>query len=375
MVMNSRRAWSWLGLAVVVVALVVDLTHHPQHVGIDFHTYLAAAAVGLQQGWSHVYDQALVAAAQKHLVPGLWSQPFLSPPTVAWLAAPLTAFPYWTAFGLWAVFSLLALAAALAWSGVSAGVGRWIAVVGALAPWWVLYAVNLGQVVPLVAAGVVVAWRLVRDDKEIAAGVLLSLIFLKPNTAILVPAALLVAGRYRVFTAWLAAGGVLAVIAFLMLGADGISAYINQLRAPLPSGADALTLKGAIGATGVVAAVLRVLIVGMVLATAFRLRGSPGLVLPIGIVGSLMVSPYLHASDLCLLSAAAWMVWEERTAVAWRVVLAVGWLVASPFLFLTGIGPTLNRWPLIEFALLLALVLAAWRPLTSAADLRTRAPA
>jgi hypothetical protein len=373
--MNSRRAWPWIGLAVLVIALVLDLTHHPQHVGIDFHTYFAAAIVGLQQGWSHVYDQALVAAAQKHLVPGQWSQPFLSPPTVAWLVAPLTVFRYWTAFGIWAVFSFLALAAALAWSGVSTGLGRWIAVVGALAPWWVLYAVNLGQVVPLVAAGVVVAWKLVRDDKEVAAGVLLSVIFLKPNTAILVPAALLVAGRYRVFAAWLAAGGVLAVIAFLVLGADGVLAYVNELRAPLPSGADALTLKGAIGATGVVAAVLRVLIVGMVLATAFRLRASQGLVMPIGIVGSLIVSPYLHASDLCLLAAAAWMVWEERTNVAWRIALALGWLVASPYLFLPSGSPGLNRWPLIESALLLALVVAAWRPLTSAADLRTPAPA
>jgi glycosyl transferase family 87 len=373
--MNSRRAWSWLGLAVVVMALALDLLHHPQHVGIDFHTYLAAATVGLQQGWSHVYDQGLVAAAQKHLVPGQYTQPFLSPPTVAWLAAPLTPFPYWTAFGIWAVFSFLAFAAALAWSGVSTGAVRWIAVVGALAPWWVLHAVNLGQVVPFVAAGVVVAWRLMREDKEIAAGVLLSVIFLKPNTAILVPAALLVAGRYRVFAAWLAAGAMLAVIALLVLGPDGLSGYVNQLRSPLPGGADALTLKGAIGATGVVAAVLRVIIVGFVLATAFRLRASPGLVVPIGIVGSLIVSPYLHASDLCLLAAAAWIVWEERTNVAWRIGLALGWLVASPFLFLPSAGPGLNRWPLIESALLLALMVVAWRPLTGPADLRTRAPA
>jgi hypothetical protein len=360
---------------VVLIALVLDLLHHPEHIGIDFHTYLAAAVVGLQQGWSHIYDQGLVAAAQNHLVPGQHAQPFLSPPTLAWLAAPLTVLPYWMAFGTWAVLSFLAFAAALAWSGMSTGAARWIAVVGALTPWWVLHAVNLGQVVPLVAAGVVVAWRLVRDDKEIAAGVLLSVIFLKPNTAILVPVALLAARRYRVFAAWLATGGVLAVIALLVLGPDGLSGYLNQLRSPLPSGADSLTLKGAVGATGVVAAVLRVLIVGMVVATAFRLRASAGLVVPIGIVGSLIVSPYLHASDLCLLSGAAWMVWEERTDVAWRIALALGWLLASPFLFLPGGGPGLNRWPLIESALLLALVVAAWRPFTSAADLRTRAPA
>jgi hypothetical protein len=372
---NSRRAWLWLGLAVVVIALTLDLTHRPARVGIDFHTYLAAAAVGLQQGWSHIYDQALVAVEQKHLVPSQWSQPFLSPPTVAWLAAPLTAFPYWTAYTIWAVFTFLMFAAALAWSGVSAGVVRSIAVIGALSMWWVPYAMFLGQVVPLVAAGVVVAWRLLRKDRDLAAGLVLSVIFLKPNTAILVPVALLAAGRYRAFASWLGAGGVLAIIAFLVLGPHGVSGYVDQLRAPLPSGADALTLKGAIGATGVVAAVLRVVIVGMVLATAYRMRGSPSLVMPIGIVGSLIVSPYLHGSDLCLLAAAAWMVWEERATLPWRAALAAGWVMASPFLLLTRTGPALNRWPLIECLLLLALVVAAWRSLTSTADLRTRAPA
>jgi Glycosyltransferase family 87 len=374
-VTNSRRPWLWLGLAVVVIALALDLTHPPQRVGIDFHTYLAAAVVGLQQGWSHVYDQALVAVEQKQLVPSQWSQPFLSPPTVAWLAAPLTVFPYWTAYTIWALFTFLMFAAALAWSGVSTGVTRWIAVIGALSLWWVPYAMFLGQVVPLVAAGMVVAWRLLRKDQDLAAGLVLSVIFLKPNTAILVPVALLAAGRYRAFASWLGAGGVLAIIALFVLGTHGVSAYVDQLRAPLPSGADALTLKGAVGATGVVAAVLRLLIIGMVLAAAYRLRGSPDLVMPIGIVGSLIVSPYLHASDLCLLAAAAWMVWEERATVPWRVALAAGWVMGSPFLFLTRTGPSLNRWPLIECLLLLALVVAAWRPLTSTADLRTRAPA
>jgi hypothetical protein len=118
-----------------------------------------------------------------------------------------------------------------------------------------------------------------------------------------------------------------------------------------------------------------VLIVGLVLATALRLRSTPSLVLPVGIIGSLIVSPYLHASDLCLLAAAAWMLWEERPMPAWRAPLAVGWILASPFMDQLGLSPSLNRWPLLEYALLLAIVVLAWRPLTGAADLRTRAPA
>jgi hypothetical protein len=372
---NSRRAWSWLGLAVVGVALVIDIWRPRERIGIDFHTYYAAATVGLQQGWGHIYDQALIAEVQKQLVSTELSQPFLSPPTVAWLVAPLTLLPYWAGVWVWTVFTLGSFAAVLAWSGASKGIIRWIAVLATLAPWWVMHAVSLGQVVPLVAAGVVVGWRLLRDDRDIAAGIALSVIFLKPNTAVLVPFALLVAGRYRAFASWLAVGGALAVIAFLLMGVQGISAYVNELRAPLPNGADALTLHGAMDLSGVTALALRLFIVGAVLATAFKLRSSPGMVVPLAVVGALLTSPYLHASDLCLLSAAAWIVWEERPATAWRVALPAVWVVASPYLWYTTHSPGLNRWPWIELIFLAALGLMAWRPLTGAADLRTRAPA
>jgi hypothetical protein len=374
-VLTSRRTWSWVGLGVVVAALALDLWPRPEAIGIDFHTYLAAAVVGLHQGWPHIYDQSLVAAAQQQLVPTQGSQPFLSPPPVAWLVAPLTLVPYPIAFGIWAVLTFLAFAVALAWAGVNTGTVRWIALAGALAPWWIVHAVTLGQVVPLVAAGAVVGWRLLHDKHDIAAGVALSLIFLKPNTAILVPVALLAAMRYRAFASLLVVGGAFALIALLLLGTDGLSAYINQLRAPLPGGADALTIHGAIGATGAAALALRVIIAGAVLLMSYRLREKPGLVMPAAVVGSLLISPYLHASDLCLLAAAAWMVWEERPSLAWRAPLAVGWVLASPFLFLKGLSPGLTRWPWIEFALLVALVVVAWRPLTGTADLRTRAPA
>jgi len=372
---KSRRTWSWIGLGVVVVALAVDIAYPRARTGIDFHTYYAAAVVGLQQGWSHIYDQALVAAVQRQEVPTEWSQPFLSPPTVAWLVTPLTLFNIWVAFGIWAVFTFVSFGVALAWSGASAGLVRWIAVVAALAPWWVLHAVNLGQVVPLVAAAVVLGWRLLRDDRDVIAGIALSLIFLKPNTAILVPLALLVAGRYRAVASWVAMGAVLALIAFLLLGVHGISAYVNELRAPLPTGADALTLHGAFDLSGAPALAVRILIVGAVVAIAFRLRSSSTMVIPVAVVGSLLISPYLHASDLCLLAAAAWIVWEERPTVAWRAALGAGWVLASPYLWFTTHSPGLARWPLLELVLLVALGLLAWRPLTGRADLRTRAPA
>jgi hypothetical protein len=374
--MNAdRRAWLLLALGVVVTALFLDVSIRHDPISVDFHTYVAASEVVLERGWSHVYDTGVVGIEQNELAPGLVAQPFLSPPTVALLTLPLAPLPLDVAYVLWAVVLFAAFAGALAWAGVSKGLSRWIAVVGALAPWWVMHAVNVGQVVPLVAAGTVVAWRLLRDRRDVLAGVALAAVLLKPNTAILVPFALLPAWRLRAFGTWAAIAAGVVVLSALVIGPQGIAQYVTQLRGPLPKGADDLTLYGALSATGAFAAALRVVIVVAVMAAAYRLRRSPGLVIPIAIVGSLIISPYLHASDLCMLAAAGWMVWEERTTWTLRVPVAVVWVLASPFLYLRGQSPTLKHWPWLELALLLALLVAAWWPLTAWADSRRRAPA
>ncbi|HEX2682115.1 MAG TPA: hypothetical protein VHQ03_12595, partial [Candidatus Dormibacteraeota bacterium] len=67
----------------MLIALALDVLNRYEPIGIDFHTYLAAALVGFHHGWSLIYDPTLVAAAQKQLVPNQIAQPFLSPPTDA----------------------------------------------------------------------------------------------------------------------------------------------------------------------------------------------------------------------------------------------------------------------------------------------------
>jgi hypothetical protein len=123
------------------------------------------------------------------------------------------------------------------------------------------------------------------------------------------------------------------------------------------------------------ATALRIVIVGAVLASAYRLRRSPGLVIPLAIIGSLLVSPYLHGADLCMLAAAGWMMWEERDSIGWRALLAAAWFTASPFLYLRGDSPELTQWPWLELILLLALLAVVWQPLTGWAASRRRAPA
>jgi len=287
----------------------------------------------------------------------------------------LTALPYEAAYVTWAVVNFAALAGALAWSSASRGVNRWVGVVGALATWWVMHAVNLGQVVPLVAAGVVVAWRLIRERRDVAAGLFLLTILFKPNVAFLVPLVLVAAGRFRAFTSWVIGAVVVALIAELTLRGEGMSAYAGQLLGGLPAGADNITLHGAFGVTGWSATLVRLFVVGATLAVAYRTRSSARLLIPMGVTASLIVAPYLHASDLILFGVAAWMVWEDRPTAAWRVPLGLGWLLASSYAFEIGRSPDLDRWPLFEIALWLAIILATWLPLTGQAHLKTLAPA
>jgi hypothetical protein len=364
----ALRALPLVVMAVIVVAIWQDVWNRPEPLGIDYHTYLAAARVGVEQGWSHIYDQARVEAEQTLLVPDQNSQPFLSPPTDAWLVTPLMALAYLTSYWVWAALTFAAYLLALIWSSTGAGLNRWLLVVAAVAPWWVLHGVRVGQVVPLVAAGLVIAWRLLREDRNIAAGLALSVVLLKPNTAILVPVVLLVAGRYRTFVTFAAVAVVVAGVALLTLGPAGIADYWNQLRGPLPPGADSLTLQRALGVGPDAGALARVFVVAATVLIAFRLRSLPGQVIAVGILGSLLATPYLHASDLILLVVAAWIVWQERPEIAWRIGLAAGWVLASPLVQYGGIGflnprvldPRLDQWPLLELLFLGGMAAVAW---------------
>jgi Glycosyltransferase family 87 len=380
----DRRLLVPLLAAAIALAIVLDLHNRPVEVGIDFHTYEAAGLVGVQQGWTDLYDQGLVKLAQQHLVPNQRTQPFLSPPPVAWITAPFGALPYGLAIDLWSILTLGVLVLALAISTSYRGWARVVAVAAALVPWWVMHAVGVGQVVPVVAAGILVAWWLLRDKRDIAAGVALSLILLKPNTAILVPFVLLASGRIRTFMAWLAVSIVVVGVSVATLGAEGVSAYVGGLSR-LPSGANQLTLYGTFGLTGTAATAVRLVVVAAALATAYKLRSTPAMAMVVGALASLITAPYLHGSDLIVFVAAGWITWHELPSPGWRVTVAAIWVLATPFVFDAGAGALLNRWALAEIALFVAIVAWAWagdrlptpgsRALTSSGDVSKHAPA
>lgn len=251
-------------VAVSVKSLADGLLHMPSGrlhgqiwAGVDFHTYLAAAIVGLRHGCTEIYDQDLVRATQEHIAPAQYTQPFLSPPLDAWVVAPLEHAPsYALALVAWTLILVAAFVLALGWSSDHRGPARIAAVALALTPWWVLVAIYVGQVVILVAAAVLVGWRLMRSNHETAAGLVLALVLLKPNTAILVPFVLLMAGRWRTFAVFAGTSVVAVGASYLIVGPEGASDYLDSLTR-LPGGASALTLYGTFGITGALATLTR----------------------------------------------------------------------------------------------------------------------
>jgi len=298
------------GAAAAILFAAFDLYQWAQAYASDnFHNdltfYYAAAKIGLSHGWQSIYDlrlqqEALDALGSRIQIAELAR--YISPPPVAWLAVPLTLLPFQVAYFVWSALLLAALG--WTWYLAAPGTGRIRLVHLAAAVGWlpVIYGLQLGQPSLFVTLGVAGSYALLRRDRPFLAGLALGALVLKPQLAFLVPAALLVSGRYRAFWGSVVAVGALALVAALVVGPDGISTYQERLSfaAGVPVNRE-LTIAALIGNIPV-ARVVQALLAIWALALAYRLRGRghEWVFIP-ALVGGLVASPYLHLDDLVML--------------------------------------------------------------------------
>ena len=365
-----RRLWASTGLLIGVILIAFDLwkaapTYIARYEVVnDFRLAYAAATVGIQSGYGHLYDLAAQKSAINNLGPLFNPQPFISPPPLAWLVTPLLVLPFEAALIVWTVLLL----AALVWTWYLLAPGTRLARAAHLAlllgVFPVAFGVMVGQPGAWVAAAVATAWWLMRHDRPVWAGVVLSLLILKPQLAVLVPVCLLVSGHARTFGAWLVATLFIGLVALALLGPEGVARYrdvLAQTQSPAWDITRRYSISGPLG-LGPILTVTQLAVVAVALLAAWRRRGGgPELPMAAGIVGSLLATPYLGFQDFLMLIVAGWLV-IRGGATTWQVVLLVaGYAVLQLSLVVLAI-PIL----LAEAALLASL---AWPPAQPPRDL------
>ena len=331
---SRRRLWAAVGVAVGLIligwdVLVLAPSLVPQYaVRNDLRLAYAAATVGIEQGYSHLYDLSAQKAAIESLGSGFNPQPFISPPPLAWLVTPLLALPFPLALAVWTVLLL----AALVWTWYLLAPTEPVVKAAHLALWLglfpVAFGVMVGQPGALVAAAVATAWWLLRHERPVWGGLALSLLVLKPQLALLIPLCLLVSGHAKTFGAWLVATLLLVLASLALLGPEGVARYRDLLaltQTPAWDITRRYSISGPLG-LGPLLNVAQVVVLVATLFAAWRQRGrGPEVPIAAGIVGSLLFSPYLAFQDFLMLVVAAWLGLRAGATSLQVALLAVGY--------------------------------------------------
>lgn len=354
----------------------IALGRHP--LSLDFTLYRASAIQGLQFGWNRLYDvsaqhQVYVAQVQANpnLGPMLWA-PNVYTPAVSWIALPFVPLSVPAGYLIW---SLLILAAtAFAYISMTPGgiLARALQVVLAFCPYLVLLSLSEGQVTSFQLAGIAACWLLLRRGHDTWAGIALTPLILKPQTMTLLPLALLAAGRFRAFMAWVIATAALGVVTVANIGVDGVIAYIARLQYASANAGEYLlgpwynlsmhftTRAGRYGAD--------ILVVVLMLWVVWRhRRQGPEIPMAAGLIGSLLVASYLHLNDLITLFPAAWLILRAYPRW-WMWIFMAGGLVDAMLCTDQGTAHWGDGLLLFELTLLVFLAAVSVAPRDSPAS-------
>jgi hypothetical protein len=244
-------------------------------------------------------------------------------------------------YALWVALGLAALVGAWRLAAPGTPGRRGVLLLAGLAWYPVVVAVRTGQPSLLLLGLVALSWFMLDRGRPQLAGAVLALTAIKPNTALLVGPALLVAGHRRAFLAWAATTAILAGASLALLGGSGGHQYLDALHAARGvAGAQAMTLRNVFQVEVATTAAE----VGVALLTLWAVwwhrSSGAGRLYVLAILGSLLSAIYLHVHDLPLLLLAFWLSLRERPGTLELAVLA-GAAVSIELVNVTGPLPAL----------------------------------
>ncbi len=330
----------------------------------DFGSYYVYARMGLHAGWHTLYDLAVqrqewLAMGGPDVVP--W-YPMIYPPPLAWLVAPFALLPFPLAVSLWGalIVALFLLMWKLTVPGGWLHRGTYLAAALGLFP--VIFGLLLAQVIIVVLAAVVVSWWLLSNRRDVLAGLVLVVLVIKPQVAFLVPFALLASGRVRTFATWALGTAGVSAAAVLSIGGDGLGQYVARLAEAAAAKPEFVVFPGIsiplLVGHGFVAFGLQLAVAALAIRVAHRWRGEgPEVPVIAGLLGSILVAPYLHLQDLTVLVVAVWISVGLHLS-GWR-----RWLPMGGYLLMVAWSFDLGRADYLFSAALLLLEivwLASW---------------
>jgi Glycosyltransferase family 87 len=250
---------------------------------------------------------------------------------------------------LWTLVSLIALVLAWWLAAPYAGIAKVSLLLLSIGLYPVLLAFYFAQPTILVVAAVTVSWWFAQRERPGAAGCALAVAtFLKPQVMLLLPLALLISGRIRFVTWWVAGCAVLGAITLVVIGEGGVLSWWQAVKAgqgdPVHS---VYTLAGVIGGGPIT--YLLWLIQGLVALAIARLRRAQlEIVVAAGLLGSAATAFHFHELDYSGLVLAAWLVLRTAPPLWHRFYL----LAAIVPMQLMIYGPTTDQgaWDLLWHA-------------------------
>ncbi len=231
---NSAKADDGVALDHISIFMVLVLLIIPAvmlskpDVLLDLSEFCVPPKMLLAGNGAQIYVPDALFALEKQLLPGAQTEVLYVPPQglpffLLWSFVPIEIFrPFWWTFLLSCVgASLFVLHQAFQIPKVA--LVRMAAFVAAFGPEFEI--MKHGQIAPILLLGMSLACFFMARKKEIPAALSLSLLFLKPQYLVPTAAFLLGARRFKALGVLAAAGVVLTLIAWMMIGTEGFTNY------------------------------------------------------------------------------------------------------------------------------------------------------
>lgn len=340
----ERRLRLWAGALILLYVVLVGrflacASTAPRRT--DFAQFWAAAVVAREEGAGAVYDLDRLGAAERRLMgPDFPTLPFNYPPPYLLLVLPLGLLPLLAGWCLWTAAGVALFAGAMCRSAPHP-LTPWLA----LAFPGVILNVSYGQNGLFLAAAVAAGWTLL-GARPLAAGLLLSLLTVKPQLALAVPLALVAGRRWRALAGFVLGTAALTLAATAVLGPSSWEGFVARLSATqryVDANPVLLGLHASVGsslrALGLsfgfarLGQLLATLAAGLAVVVASRRHaGRPDLTGAAATAGGLVMAPYLVEYDLALLGpVVAWMAMDGASRGSLtgplRGLLVLLWLV------------------------------------------------